>query len=70
LQALRQMLQTHYIDKDATDLYHSLTGTVQNSKETPIQFLVRATDLRQQIVFVQRRANPKSIPPNSTHWPP
>lgn len=55
LQALRQILRTHYIEKDATDLYHSLTRAVQDSKETPIQFLVRAMDLRQQIVFASER---------------
>lgn len=56
LQALRQILRTHYIERDATDLYHSLTRAVQDSKETPIQFLVRAMDLRQQIVFASERA--------------
>lgn len=55
LQALRQILRTHYIEKDATDLYHALTRAVQDSKETPIQFLVRAMDLRQQIVFASER---------------
>lgn len=51
LQALRQILQTHYIEKDATELYHSLTRAVQEPKETPIQFLMLAMDLRQQIVL-------------------
>lgn len=51
LQALRQILRTHYIEKDATELYHSLTHAVQEPKETPKQFVMRAMDLRQQIVF-------------------
>lgn len=37
LQALRQTLWTHCIEKDVTELYHSLTCAVQEPKETPIQ---------------------------------
>ncbi len=33
LPALRQILRTHYIEKDATELYHSLTCAVQEPKE-------------------------------------
>lgn len=55
LQALRQILRTHYIEKDATELYHSLTHAVQESRESPIQFLMRAMDLRQQIVLASER---------------
>ncbi|CAI5672713.1 unnamed protein product [Oreochromis niloticus] len=55
LQALRQILRTHYIEKDATELYHSLTRAVQEPKETPIQFLMRAMDLRQQLVLASER---------------
>ncbi len=55
LPALRQILRTHYIEKDATELYHSLTCAVQEPKETPIQFVVRAMDLRQQITFASER---------------
>lgn len=56
LQALRQILRTHFIEKDATELYHSLTRAAQDSRETPIQFLMRAMDLRQQILFASERA--------------
>lgn len=55
LQALMQILRTHYIEKDATELYHSLTRAVQGPKETPIQFLMRAMDLRQHIVLASDR---------------
>lgn len=55
LQALRQILRTHYIEKDATELYHSHTRAVQELKETPVQVLVRAMDLRQQILFASQR---------------
>lgn len=55
LEALRQILRTHYIEKDATELYHSLTRAAQEPRETPIQFLMRAMDLRQQTVFASER---------------
>ena len=55
LQALRQILRTHYIEKDATEIYHSLTRAAQEPKETPIQFLMRAMDLRQQIALASER---------------
>ena len=32
LPALRQILRTHYIEKDATELYHSLTRVVQDPR--------------------------------------
>ena len=41
---------------DATELYHSLMRTVREPKETAIQFLVLAMDLRQQVVFAIERA--------------
>lgn len=50
LPALKQILRAHFVEKDATELYHSLTCAVQEPKETPIQFLVRAMDLRQRIL--------------------
>ncbi|XP_030590038.1 uncharacterized protein LOC115783375 [Archocentrus centrarchus] len=56
LNSLRQVLRTHFIDKDATELYHSLTRAVQESKETPVQFLIRAMDLRQKVLTASDRA--------------
>lgn len=56
LQSLRQILQTHYIEKDTTELYHSLIRAVQESRDTPIQFLVQVMDLRQQILSASERA--------------
>ncbi len=50
LPVLKQILRAHFIEKDATELYHSLTRAVQEPKEMPIQFLVRAMDLRQRIL--------------------
>lgn len=40
LPVLKQILKAHFIEKDAIELYYSLTHAVQEPKETPIQFLV------------------------------
>ena len=56
LSSLRQVLRTHFIEKDATELYHSLTRAVQEPKETPVQFLIRTMDLRQKVLFASERA--------------
>ncbi len=50
LPVFKQILRAHFIEKDATELYHSLTRAVQEPKEMAIQFLVRAMDLRQRIL--------------------
>jgi len=56
LSSLRQVLRTHFIEKDATELYHSLTRAVQEPKETPVQFLIRTMDIRQKVLFASERA--------------
>lgn len=56
LHSLRQVLRTHFIEKDSTELYHALTQAVQEPKETPVQFLIRAMDLRQKVLFASERA--------------
>ena len=54
LPTLRRILRSHYQEKGATDLYKQLTSEVQNSKETPQNFLIRALDLRQKILFASQ----------------
>lgn len=56
LNSLRQVLRTHFVEKDATELYHALTQAVQEPKETPVQFLICAMDLRQKVLFASERA--------------
>ncbi|CAB4028215.1 Hypothetical predicted protein [Paramuricea clavata] len=51
LERLRKMLRNHYDVKSATELYQSLASICQGSKETPQEFLMRALDLRQKILF-------------------
>ena len=51
LERLRKILRNHYDVKSATELYQSLASICQGSKETPQEFLMRALDLRQKILF-------------------
>ncbi len=54
LPAVRRILRSHYQEKSATELYKQLTSEVQNNKETPQSFLIRAMDLRQKILFASQ----------------
>lgn len=54
LPALRRILRSHYQERGATELYKQLTSEVQSSKETPQNFLIRAMDLRQKILFASQ----------------
>jgi len=54
LAKLRQMLRAHYKQKSGTELYQELTTMCQLPKETPQDFLIRALDLRQQVLFASQ----------------
>ena len=56
LPALRRILRSHYQEGGATELYKQLSSEVQSSKETPQNFLLRAMDLRQKILFASQEA--------------
>lgn len=56
LNSLRQVLKTHFIEKDATELYHALTCAVQEPKKKPVQFLIRTMDHRQKELSASDRA--------------
>ena len=51
LERLKKILRSHYGVKDTTELYQTLASLCQNPKETPSAFLMRALDIRQQILF-------------------
>ena len=51
LAKLRHMLRGHYKQKSGTELYQELTTMCQSPKETPQDFVIRALDLRQQVLF-------------------
>ena len=56
LPTLRQVLRFQNQEKGATELYKQLTSEVQGSKESPQNFVIRALDLRQKIIFASQEA--------------
>lgn len=56
LPTLRRILRSHYQERSATELYKQLTTEVQSSRETPQNFVIRAMDLRQKILFASQEA--------------
>ena len=51
LERLNKILRNHYGVKNSTELYQSLASICQGPKETAQEFLMRALDLRQNILF-------------------
>lgn len=51
LDRLKKILHNHYGVKNSTELYQSLASICQGPKETPQEFLMRALELRQKILF-------------------
>ena len=51
LERLRKILRNHYGVKNSTELYQSLASICQGPKESPQEFLMRALDLQQKILF-------------------
>ncbi len=45
---------SHYQEKNATELYKQLTAETERAKETPQSFLIRVLDLRQKIIFASQ----------------
>lgn len=56
LPTLRRIRRCHYQEKSATELYKQLSSEVQGIKETPQNFLIRALDLRQKILFASQES--------------
>ncbi|KAL9964944.1 hypothetical protein ACROYT_G028661 [Oculina patagonica] len=52
LSRLRQIMRAHFKQKSATELYQELSVLRQETNESPQDFLVRALNLKQQIIFV------------------
>ena len=52
LSRLRQIMKAHFKQKSATELYQELFVLHQQAGESPQDFLVRALNLKQQIIFV------------------
>ena len=51
LSRLRQIMKAHFKQKSATDLYQELSVLHREANESPQDFLVRALNLKQQIIF-------------------
>lgn len=56
LPTLRRILRCHYQEKSATDLYKQLSSEVQGARETPQNFVIRALDVRQKILFASQES--------------
>ena len=54
LPTLRKILRCHFHEKSATELYQELTNMVQQPKEDPQSFLLRAMTTRQKIVLTSQ----------------
>ena len=52
LSRLRQIMKAHFKQKSATELYQELSVLHQEASESPQDFLVRALNLKQHIIFV------------------
>ena len=50
LSQLRLILRSHYCEKTASEAYRELANCVQESNETPLNFVMRALKLRQQVL--------------------
>ena len=48
------MFQAHYKQKSGNEHYQELTTMCQSPKEMPQDFLIRALDLRQQVLFASQ----------------
>ena len=56
LPTLRKILRSHYREKDATALFQELSTAAQEKKESEHDFVLRAMDLRQKILFACKEA--------------
>ena len=50
LSQLRIILRSHYCEKSASEAYKELANCAQESNETPLNFVMRALKLRQQVL--------------------
>ena len=54
LDKLRKILRVFYQEKNASDLYQELLTTCQGTKETAQQYLLRALDARNKVLFASK----------------
>jgi len=56
LATLQKIIRTFYKERSSTELYQLLCNLVQEKRETPQDFIYRALDLRQKIIFASRES--------------
>ena len=54
LPRLRKILRSHYREKDATSSHQDLITMCQEPKESPLNFLIRALDTTQKVLFASQ----------------
>ena len=54
LKRLMRFLQSHYVEKNTTDLYQALNSLTQSPQETATQFVYRAMSLRQKLILASK----------------
>jgi post-segregation antitoxin (ccd killing protein) len=68
LSTLRGILRAHYAEKNSTELYTELASSVQSTKETSSEFLIRSMDLRNKILFAsQENSDELKYSPDLVH---
>ncbi|MES9906773.1 MAG: hypothetical protein ABW168_29350 [Sedimenticola sp.] len=55
LATLNTLIRSYYREKSPTELYQQLCNLSQTSEETAQDFLIRALDLRQQVLFASKQ---------------
>ena len=59
METINKILRAHFQEKNASELYTSLTNLVQNTNEEPQNFLLRALNLREKVIFESKAGNSK-----------
>ena len=54
LETINKILRAHFQEKNASELYTSLTNLVQNTNEEPQNFLLHALNLREKVIFASK----------------
>ena len=59
LASVMKIIRAHYHEKSASELYTSLANLVQSPAEEPREFLLRALNLREKIIFASHEEHSK-----------
>ena len=59
LETLMKIIRAHYQEKNASELYASLANLAQSPTEEPQNFLLRALNLREKIIFASKQEGSK-----------